>query len=111
MTEQPLYNNDVTQDDRLWAALGYPVALIALIALLVEDKKNRPFIRYHAVQSLALNVVLIILMFLFSVTIIGALCAPFFWLVTLWPAYEAYNGKYLELPVLTDFLRNQGWLS
>ena len=51
-------NTDITSDDKLWAALGYPIFIIALIMLFMEEKKNRPFIKFHAVQALALNVVL-----------------------------------------------------
>jgi hypothetical protein len=32
------------------------------------------------------------------------------WLVSLWPAYKAYQGEYMEMPVVTDFIRNQGWV-
>jgi uncharacterized membrane protein len=100
---------EITSDDKLWAALGYPIPIIPIIVLLMEDKKNRPFIRYHAVQSLILNVALYILMFIMGVTVILAICAPLLWLVTLWPAYESYQGKYTELPVITNFMKNQGW--
>jgi uncharacterized membrane protein len=106
MSEQP----GVTSDDRLWAALGYPIGIIAIIMLLLEERKDRPFIRYHAVQSIVLNVVLWALMVISAVTVIGALCAPVFWLVTLWPAFDSYNGNYTELPIITDFIRNQGWI-
>jgi len=47
MTEQPI-SPDINSDDKLWAALGYPIALIALVVLFMEDKKSRPFIKYHA---------------------------------------------------------------
>lgn len=101
---------DITSDDKLWAALGYPIPLIAIIVLLMEDKKNRPFIKFHAVQSLALNVALYIVMFVLAITVIGAICAPFLWFVTLWPAIESYQGKYLVIPVITDFIKKQGWV-
>ena len=118
MSQAPM-STDVTSDDKLWAALGYPIWPIAIVMLLMEEKKNRPFIKYHAVQSLALNVVLII-----GVVILGCILAAitFFiaggggvlagvlWFVTLWPAIEAYNGKYLEIPVITNFIKNQGWV-
>jgi uncharacterized membrane protein len=106
MSEQP----GVTSDDRLWAALGYPIGIIAIIMLLLEDRKDRPFIRYHAVQSIVLNVVLWVLMVISAITVVGALCAPVLWLVTLWPAFDSYNGNYTELPIITDFIRNQGWI-
>ncbi|HEY5156503.1 MAG TPA: hypothetical protein VII93_00865, partial [Anaerolineales bacterium] len=52
MTQQPI-STDITSDDKIWAALGYPVFIIAIIMLLMEDKKKRPFIKFHAVQALA----------------------------------------------------------
>ncbi len=109
MSEQ-FESTDITSDDKLWAALGYPIALIAIIVLFMEDKKNRPFIRYHAIQSIALNVILFILMILLGVTVVLAICTPLLWFVTFWPAYDSYKGNYTELPVITNFLKNQGWV-
>ncbi len=111
MTNQPT-NPDITSDDKLWAALGYPISPLAIIALFMEDKKSRPFIKYHAVQSIAFNIVLYILITLIVVVTFGfaSICAPIFWLVVLWPAYMAFQGTYLEIPVLTNFVRNQNWL-
>jgi uncharacterized membrane protein len=111
MSQQPIDPN-VTSDDKLWAALGYPIPLVPIIVLLMEDKKSRPFIKFHAVQALVFNVALWILIFVISAVTLGfgAICAPLFWLVTLWPAYESYQGKYLELPVITNFIKNQGWV-
>lgn len=116
-------NTDITSDDKLWAALGYPIFIIALIMLFVEGKKDRPLIKFHAVQALALNVgvwiVEIVLAILSSalaaVTFgIGALIgciAPLVWLLLLWPAVLAYQGKYFEVPVVTKFLRDQHWVA
>jgi len=50
----------------------------------------RPFIKYHAVQAIALNIVLWVIMIILSITVIGAICAPIVWLVTLWPAIDSY---------------------
>ncbi len=102
-------NTELTSDDKLWSALGYPIPIIALIALLMEDKKTRPFIKYHAVQSLVLNVALWILIFILTITVVGAVCAPFLWFVTFWPAYDSYRGNYTEIPVISNFIKNQGW--
>jgi uncharacterized membrane protein len=103
---------DITSDDKLWSALGYPIPLISIIVLFMEEKKNRPFIKFHAVQSLVFNIALYILIFILSAVTLGfgAICAPLLWLATLWPAFEAYNGKYLEIPVITNFIKNQGWV-
>jgi uncharacterized membrane protein len=96
--------SDVTSDDKLWAAGGYILSPIGpIIILLMEDKKNRPFLKYHAVTALAWAAVGAIL------SIIGVgLC--------IWPvgnivlAIMAYQGKLVEIPVLTDFVKKQGWL-
>jgi uncharacterized membrane protein len=111
MTQQPM-NPDISQDDKLWAALGYPIWLIALIVLLMEDKKTRPFIKYHAIQSLSLNVVILVAgIIVTTITFgIGSVCWGIVWLLTIWPAVEAYNGKYLEIPVLTNLIKGWGWV-
>jgi len=109
MSQAPM-SPDVTSDDKLWAALGYPIALIAIIVLLMEDKKVRPFIKYHAVQSLAANVVLLVITVILGITVVGAICAPFLWLVFLWWGYQAYQGQMIVIPVITDFIKNQGWV-
>lgn len=111
MTNQS-YSPEVTSDDKLWAAFGYPIPIVPIIALLMEDKKDRPFIKFHAIQSLVFNVALWAIIFVISIITlgIGAICAPIIWLITLWPAYEAYQGKYTELPIITNFIKNQGWV-
>jgi uncharacterized membrane protein len=104
-------NTDITSDDKLWAALGYPIFIIALIMLFVEGKKNRPFIKFHAVQALALNVgVWVVAIILGFIPVVGCI-SPFFWLLLLWPAILAYQGKYFEVPVVTKFLRDQHWIA
>ena len=45
--------------------------------------------------------------------IIGGLCgslAVLLWFITLYWAYEAYQGKYFEIQWLTQFLKSQNWL-
>lgn len=111
MTQEPM-NPEITSDDKLWAALGYPIPLISIIALLMDDKKERPFIKFHAIQSIAFNVAIWVIILILSVVTlgIGAVCAPVFWLVTFWPAVDSYGGKYTEIPVVTNFIKNQGWV-
>jgi len=103
---------DATSDDKLWAALGYPIVLIAIIMLFMEDKKSRPFIKYHAVQAIALWVVYVVLgTIITTVTFgIGGICFAVAWLVFLYWAYLAYQGQLFEVPLVTNFLKNQGWV-
>jgi len=40
----------------------------------------------------------------------GGLCFPLLWLVFLYWAYLAYQGQLFEIPLVTKFLQNQGWI-
>jgi uncharacterized membrane protein len=92
-----------TSDDRLWAALGYIIPVIALVVLFVEDKKSRPYIKFNAVQSLVATVILSVL-----ATVTCGFGAVLF-LVMLWFAYQAYQGQDVKIPLVSDFIRKQGW--
>lgn len=109
---QAKMSTDATSDDKLWAALGYAIPLVAVVMLLMEDKKNRPFIKYHAVQSIALWIVYVVLgTIITAVTFgIGGICFAIAWLVFLYWAYLAYQGKMFEVPVVTNFLKQQNWV-
>jgi uncharacterized membrane protein len=109
----------ISDNDRLLAALSYPIPILALVILLVEEMKQRPFQKYHAVQALAANVVLWVAVVVLGIVLgaltffIGGLCgtlSPLLWLVTLYWAYQAYKGQYFEIRWLTNFLRGQNWL-
>ena len=103
---------EVTSDDKLWAALGYPIVLIAIIVLLMEEKKVRPFIKFHAVQSIAANVVFFVIATILAVVTLGfgGICAPLLWLVFFYWAYKAYQGELFDIPVVTNFIKGQGWV-
>lgn len=105
------YPSDITSDDKLWAALAYVFSpIIPIILLLMEDKKNRPFIKTHSVQALVAGVVLAVIL-----TIITTITCGFgvilwaVWLIMLYWAYKAYQGEYVTIPVITDFVKQQGW--
>ena len=105
-------NTEITSDDKLWAALGYPIFIVAIIVLFMEDKKSRPFIKYHAVQSIAANIAIAIIAAIVSAVTIGfgAICIPLFWLIFFYWAYKAYQGEYVTIPMVTDFIKKQGWV-
>jgi uncharacterized protein len=99
---------DVSSDDRLWAALAYFISpLVPIIILLMEDKKNRPFLKAHTIQALIAGLVL---------WVITMIVGPFtcglgflLWFVMLIPALKAYKGEMVEIPVISNFVRQQGW--
>ena len=102
--------SEINDQDKLMAALSYPIGIVAIVILLIEDMKSRPFQKYHAVQALAVNIVLIVLSIVLGWTVILACVPLLLWFVTIYWAIKAYQGEYLEIPILTDFLKKQGWL-
>jgi uncharacterized membrane protein len=100
---------EITSDDKLWGALSY-FALIAIIMLLTEDKKNRPFIKYHAVQAIAFSVVLAVASIILGIIPVVQCFTPLLWLILIWPAVGAYGGNYTVIPVISDFIKKQGWV-
>jgi uncharacterized protein len=96
------FNAEISSDDKLWAALTYALPIIgSVLVLIMPDKKDRPFIKAHNIQALVLG----ILIWVSSWACIGVLV----WFYGLYCAYQAYQGKYVEIPVLTDFVKKQGW--
>jgi uncharacterized membrane protein len=93
---------ELTQDDKLWSLLSYIFCpLIGIIMLLIEDKKNRPFIKYNAWVSIWLGIIVI----LTSGFCVGLIV----WIYAVYLGIKSYQGEKVEVPVISDFVRNQGW--
>jgi uncharacterized membrane protein len=93
---------ELTQDDKLWSLLSYIFCpLIGIIMLLIEDKKSRPFIKYNAWVSILLGVLTIVLS--------GICIGPLVWIYAIYLGIKSYQGEKVEVPVISDFVRNQGW--
>ena len=96
------FNSEITSDDKLWALLAYIFSpLVPIIIMVMEDKKNRPFLKAHNAQALILGIIAVIT----SSFCVGILV----WFYQLFCAYQAYTGKVVEIPFITDFCRKQGW--
>lgn len=117
---------DLTDNDKLMAALAYIISpIVPAIILLSETMKVRPYQKYHAVQSLGLfgaslgyTIIACVLFFACSIVTAGLLsiCLWVLFLVPIIPfvyyAIMAYtSGQYIEIPVLTKFMMQQGWLT
>jgi uncharacterized membrane protein len=113
----------VEPSDKTMALLAYILPFIgSAIILLSETNKARPFQRYHGVQALGLAVVYVVfevLISILSAILSGVACGLgcILWILGLAPlvpmiyyAYQAYQGKLFSVPILTDFMVQQGWL-
>jgi len=110
----------ITEDDKLWALLCYLLwPLGSILVALMEDKKARPYVKYHAVQAGGLGVALWVLTLILACILaaitffiggLGGCCGLVPLLALLYYAYMAYQGDYFDIPYLTDFMVQQGWL-
>lgn len=125
---------DADSDDRLIALLCYITQMVIplvmpVLVLMSESSKKRPFQRFHAVQSLALVSLFVLLSLLVTVgTAIISIIPVVGWLIGLtvlclspiavlmgyfamgYYGFQAYQGKRFGIPGLTSFLKDQGWL-
>jgi uncharacterized membrane protein len=122
--------NQVSDNDRLFAAGSYIIWLIAVFVLFSETNKKRAFQRYHAVQSLGFAVAAFVLYAVFCClyyavaaiagaiadtlgTLVLCLALPIWFVplaLALWFAYRAYQGEQFDIPYVTQFMKGQGWL-
>ncbi len=117
---------EASDSDRLMALLAYIIGFIVPLIILLTEGKNRPFQRYHAVQALALDIAWLVIFILLNIFIsivsavtfgLGLVLACLFPIAGLvavvlfiYYAVLAYQGKYFDVPVVTAFCRERGWL-
>ena len=100
--------SEITPNDRTWAALSWlPITplwpILAAFALLLDDTKDRPFIRYNALLSIATGVALV------PLTCVTFGLAALMYFVFFYWAYVAYKGETVEIPLVSDWVRKQDW--
>jgi uncharacterized membrane protein len=116
-------DQEITDNDKMMSLLCYVIGLLVpLVILLSETGKTRAFQRYHAIQSLGLSAAWLLFALLLCIpfcvlevlTGIGGFCLlPIYvlpWFAALYYGVQAYQGEYAEIPVVTDFMAQQGWL-
>jgi uncharacterized membrane protein len=102
---------DVTDDDKLWALLGWIFAPIApIIILLLQDKKERPFIKYNVMQALVFGIAGWVVSGVLSAVVIGCFVGIGLLIYQIYLGIQAYNGNWVTVPFLTDFVKKQNWI-
>ena len=102
---------EITSDDKLWALLAYIFApFVSIIIFLMEDKKDRPFLKKHNMQALVLGVINLVLTVVLSATLVLACVPLLLWLYLLYLGIQAYQGKDVDIPLITGFIQSQGWV-
>jgi uncharacterized membrane protein len=100
---------ETTSNDRLWAALSWiPISpvwpILAIVALLMESTKDRPFVRYNAIVSIATGILAVI------ITIVTFGLGGLLFLVFFYWAYKAYKGEMVTIPWVSNFVKDRGWV-
>lgn len=100
-----------SNENRLLAALGYPIWIVALVVLFTDMKNNR-FMKLHAVQALGFNIAFWVVIYIAIGFVLGMFGFWTFglirilqlaWLVlAIWYAYQAYQGQTFSIPVVSQ---------
>jgi uncharacterized membrane protein len=118
-----------SDDDRLMSALAWfsmavlQIPLVSVVLLLSEETKGRPFQRYHAITSILFWIAGIIyevlagIAFLLLSIVSFGLLALCLWVIffvphviAIWYAVQAYQGRYPEIPFISQLARDQHWV-
>lgn len=101
----------LSDQNKLLAALGYPIGIVALVLALLDISKQDRFVKYHAWQALFLWIAVIVLWIASLVIsiipilgwiigfLIGLLMIGIF-IYSIVLAVWTYQGKYFEVPVI-----------
>jgi len=101
-------------DENIEGALSYFLGFVTGILFLLLEKDNK-FVRFHAMQSTAVFIVLfvinIVLGIILAITVVGLLLLPLIYIteLALWIflMYKAYKGDIFKLPVIGDIAEQQ----
>src|SRR5258706_395028 len=103
MSQAPM-SSDATSDDKLWAALAYVFTpLVPIILLLMQDKKDRPFIKAHNAQALAWGVVFYVIVTVTSFFLIGLCIWPLGLILIIYLIYKE-RSRYVAFHSLQAFV-------
>jgi uncharacterized membrane protein len=99
--------------DNAAAGMTYVTPIPAIIFLMIDPYKSKPFVRFHAFQSIFLFVTMCVLWIAISFVVVfgmvfgmlrAGVIAPLFWMawIIVWVlcAVSALNGKYFKLPII-----------
>ena len=106
----PLRPGPVSESSKILAALGYLFGVIAIVVLFIDPYKDEKFVKFHAVQAIALWIAGIVASLLFIVPVLGwiawAVLSVILLVVGIIALIKAFQGEYYEVPVVYGFIKN-----
>jgi uncharacterized membrane protein len=81
--------------------------------MLMEDKKNRSFLKLHNMQALVAGVLIAVVTIVLGLIPVIGCVSPIVglagWVAMIYWGVQAYNGKSVTIPFVTDFVKGRGW--
>lgn len=104
---------DASAEERLLAALTYPLWPLALILLFLRGHVS-PFVRYHTMQALAVNALGVVAYFVYTAAatlpVVGwqsalvlPILLPTWFILNLYLAVRAYGGHLTRVPLAAEY--------
>ncbi|MFC0213995.1 DUF4870 domain-containing protein [Paenibacillus chartarius] len=98
-------------DENVAGLLAYVLGFISGIVFLVIEKDSK-FVKFHAIQSIAISAVLFVINLVLGWIpiiglIVGLLLVPVSFVLWIFLMYQAYKGKWFKLPLLGEFSYEQ----
>lgn len=108
ITEEPIKETkggetSMGLDENVAGALCYAFGWITGLIFLVTEKKNS-FVRFHAMQSIVVFLVLQVLGF---IPLLNLIVFPLILILWIFLMFKAYKGERFKLPVIGDFAEEQ----
>ncbi len=95
-----------SDNSKIFAALGYVIWPVALVAMLMDPYKNEVWLKTHAVQALGLNLAIWVLSLVtMPILGLGGLVGLAGFVYTIILAIKAYNGESIEVPVVYGLVK------
>lgn len=101
------------EDNAPWFIIAYVIPIVTGIIVLLLKGEDDKRLKLHSIQAILLGVLLIILSIVFSVvdififlfSIFTSLLLLFVWLYGLYAGLEAYRGRDIVMPKITELAR------
>lgn len=112
MSEQPVIPStpEISSDDKLWVLLSFLLTpIFPIITLLMEDKKNQPFIKFHTIPTLVLGLTEMVISIILGWIPVVNCFVPLIYIINILFGLKAFKGEYTEIPLITKICKEQGW--
>ena len=97
--------------DNVAGAIAYITIIPAIVFLVIEPYRSRPFVRFHAMQCLGLALAGVVLQFFHIIPILGTIVAILgglliivFWIIAI---ISAASGKMWRVPIIGKIAAEQ----